>query len=75
MSDTISGGDAIFLDGPCPFLTCLENGPDGHDVCPDCRAVRFGNLFCRTCLTRCDGLSAEFRAELLSPVAATRWPI
>jgi len=63
---TIHGVSAVFLDGPCLFLTCLETGVHGHDVCPECGAVRFGNVFCRTCLTRCDGLSAEFRAELLS---------
>lgn len=37
------------IDGPCPFLTCEEPGPHRHPICPECGAVRFGNLFCATC--------------------------
>lgn len=35
--------------GPCPFLTCQETAPHDHDICPECGAVRYGNLFCNTC--------------------------
>jgi hypothetical protein len=38
----------IHFDGPCPFLTCLEEGPHDHPICPDCGAVRYGNLYCPT---------------------------
>lgn len=65
MSDVIRGIDAIFIGGPCPFLTCLETGPHGHDVCPACGAVRFGNIGCRTCLLHAP-ISEESRAILLS---------
>lgn len=65
MSGVIRGTDSIFIDGSCWFLTCLETGPHGHDMCPDCGAVRFGNLFCRTCLTHA-AISEEVRAVLLA---------
>lgn len=39
----------VRIDGPCPFLLCLEQGPHEHEVCPDCGAVRFGNITCCTC--------------------------
>ena len=39
----------LTFDGPCPFLTCLETGPHTHDVCPECNAVRHGNICCKTC--------------------------
>jgi hypothetical protein len=55
MTDVIRGTNAVLLDGPCPFLTCLETGPHGHDVCPDCRAVKFGNMFCVTCRSHWPG--------------------
>lgn len=42
----------IAFDGPCPFLLCLETGPHTHPVCPDCGAVRYGNLSCTTCRER-----------------------
>lgn len=35
--------------GPCPFLLCQEVGPHKHPICPDCGAVRFGNLYCKRC--------------------------
>lgn len=48
------------VNGPCPFLTCLETGPHEHPVCPDCGAVRYGNPFgCPTCL-------AVFNAEQIA---------
>lgn len=34
---------------PCRFLTCLEPGEHLHNVCPDCGAVRYGNLHCLVC--------------------------
>jgi hypothetical protein len=36
-------------DGPCPFLTCLQTEPHDHPICPECGAVRWGNMFCETC--------------------------
>lgn len=69
MSDhTIGAPGAVFIDGPCPFLTCLDTGPHGHDVCPDCSAVRFGNMCCATCVRSCDRLSEETRAQLLAAI-------
>lgn len=42
----------MHFDGPCLFLTCLETGPHDHEICPTCRALRYGNLFCNTCRER-----------------------
>lgn len=39
----------MHFDGPCPFLLCLEDGPHDHPICPDCGAVRYGNMYCPTC--------------------------
>jgi len=41
--------EGIHFDGPCPFLTCFEEGPHSHPVCPKCGAVRYGNLYCEEC--------------------------
>ena len=41
--------ETMKVDGPCPFLLCLETGPHEHPICPECGAVRFGNLFCPRC--------------------------
>ena len=35
--------------GPCPFLLCLIQVPHEHPICPECDAVRFGNMYCETC--------------------------
>jgi hypothetical protein len=35
----------------CPFLLCLKPVPHDHEICPECGAVRYGNLFCGTCQT------------------------
>lgn len=43
------GHDVVFA-GPCPFLTCLETGLHRHPTCPRCGAMRYGNLFCSTCI-------------------------
>lgn len=51
----IAGESAVFIDGPCPFLTCLETGLHGHDVCPGCGAVKFGNLSCAVCRSHWPG--------------------
>lgn len=37
------------FDGPCPFLTCLAQGPHTHPICPECGSVRYGNMFCPEC--------------------------
>lgn len=39
----------MHFDGPCPYLFCQETGPHDHPICPDCGAVRCGNIFCPTC--------------------------
>ena len=39
----------IHFDGLCPFLLCLESGPHAHPICPECGAVRDGNINCPTC--------------------------
>jgi hypothetical protein len=39
----------IFFKGPCPFLLCIKTKPHSHPVCPECRSVRYGNLYCPTC--------------------------
>jgi len=41
--------DRVHFDGPCPFLLCLATGPHSHPVCPECGAIRYGNLFCGIC--------------------------
>lgn len=64
----ISTPSAVFIDGPCPSLTCFDTGPHGHDICPDCTAVRYGNTCCPTCVRSCDQLSEETRAELLAAI-------
>lgn len=33
----------------CPFVSCLVTEPHTHPVCPDCGAVRYGNVCCDTC--------------------------
>ena len=33
----------------CPFLGCHVREAHEHPVCPDCGAVRYGNMFCQTC--------------------------
>lgn len=36
--------------GPCPLISCGEQGPHEHAVCPTCGAIRYGNPFhCLTC--------------------------
>jgi len=53
--------ETMHFDGPCPFLLCLEEGPHDHPICPDCGAVRYGNMFCETCQAH----YAERQEELL----------
>jgi len=43
------GAKIQHFDGVCPFLTCLLANPHDHGICPDCGAVRFGNISCATC--------------------------
>ena len=50
----------IQFDGLCPFLTCLEEGPHSHPVCPTCGAVRYGNICCPECRSH----EPERRAEM-----------
>lgn len=37
------------FDGPCPFLICQITKPHEHAICPECGAVRYGNMYCDTC--------------------------
>ena len=39
----------VLTGATCPFLTCLVPDPHTHPVCPQCDAVRYGNIFCDTC--------------------------
>lgn len=55
------------FDGPCPFLTCLEPAAHEHPICPECEAVRFGNLFCPTCWR-------EHQLECQAPAGQCAWP-
>ena len=41
--------DSVRFDGPCPFLMCSARRAHSHPVCPDCGAVRYGNISCPTC--------------------------
>ena len=44
--------EPVRIDGFCPFLTCLQDGPHTHEVCATCGAVRHGNCFyCPECNT------------------------
>jgi hypothetical protein len=57
----VNGARNWSVDGPCPFLTCLDTGPHEHAICPACEAVRYGNPFyCQTC---CAVLNAERAAN------------
>lgn len=65
---TISTPDAVILDGPCMFLFCLDDGPHGHDICPDCGAVRFGNASCATCVKTWHFVNEDDRATMLAAI-------
>jgi hypothetical protein len=39
----------IEIGRPCPFLACLIDAPHEHPICPECGAVRYGNMSCQTC--------------------------
>lgn len=71
MSATIATPTAVLVDGPCPFLTCLDAGPHGHDICPECSAVRYGNAFCGTCVRTWD-VSEETKRALLAAIEGQR---
>lgn len=45
----------VLTGSTCPFLLCLVREPHTHPACPDCGAVRYGNLFCDTCRQLRDG--------------------
>lgn len=45
----MSEAKTIEFDGPCPFATCLKTEKHSHPICPECGAVRFGNLSCGEC--------------------------
>lgn len=54
----------ISFDGPCPFLMCLKTDPHEHPVCPECDAVRFGNMNCKTCRENRDYINKEIEESL-----------
>ena len=43
------GAATVRAASPCPMATCIVAGPHDHAICPDCGAVRFGNISCDTC--------------------------
>lgn len=64
----MSDGLTWRVSGYCPFLTCLETGPHEHPICPECRAVRYGNpLYCPTC-------NAVHNAEMVAN-GLVPWPL
>lgn len=40
----------MWFEGHCPFLTCLIQEGHCHNICPECQGVRYGRLFCQTCV-------------------------
>jgi hypothetical protein len=44
----------VILDGPCPFLRCLDTEVHAHAACADCGAINHGNINCRTCVETWD---------------------
>ena len=57
----------MIFDGPCPFLGCLDTDWHAHPACPDCGAVRYGNICCATCVGTWE-ISDEFRRDLLAAI-------
>lgn len=39
------------FEGLCPFITCIEHRAHSHTICPECHAVRYGNMHCEHCRT------------------------
>lgn len=39
----------VLTGATCPFLLCVISAPHTHPSCPDCGAVRYGNISCATC--------------------------
>lgn len=57
------GAESVEFGGICNFLLCPEFGPHIHYICPECGAVKFGNIFCATCGGKHDRLRQEIDAE------------
>lgn len=45
-------------DGPCPYVSCVEQGPHHHPVCATCGADNHGNASCATCVRARDPRSS-----------------
>jgi len=58
----------ITFEGSCPFLFCLKTEAHSHPVCPECGAVRYGNLYCETCKTVGRQYREKELAELKSEI-------
>ena len=56
--------------GATAYCGCPANAL-GHPVCPDCKAVGHGNMFCDLCLNHSD-LSDDYRQMLLEANARRR---
>jgi hypothetical protein len=41
--------EVCHIEGYCPFFCCVKTEPHDHSICPECGAVRHGNMFCETC--------------------------
>lgn len=54
----------VHFNGPCPYLLCLETGPHDHPICPECGAVRYGNIFCPTCREHWPEMDAEIQQAI-----------
>jgi hypothetical protein len=55
----------VRFEGTCPFVGCAKTYPHEHSTCPDCGAVRFGNMFCNTCVKTWD-ISPVMKMRLIS---------
>lgn len=57
------GAEFMDFDGQCPFLACVEDEPHKHAICPNCGAVRFGNLYCYACREYHEAVREELALE------------
>lgn len=62
--------ETAHFPGSCPYLLCLETGPHDHPVCPDCGAVRYGNIFCITCRQHWQHTDLDLRQAILEMLCA-----
>ena len=60
--------EMMSFDGPCPFILCLATGPHEHPICPECGAVRYGNIGCDTCRKE-SGIRFQYYGRVLTQEA------